>query len=86
MSRQRGILCQHAEVSKYCLRRREAENSSVACMVDDEFVVSGPDDDDVLMYLDSGCNSTCHGQHWMERFEEVTNYINHSGFPVIERI
>ena len=43
-------------------------------MVDDEFAVSGPEDDDVLMYLDSGCNSTCHGQYWMEKFEDATNY------------
>ena len=58
----------------YCLRRRESEGLAVAYMVDDEFAVSGPEDDDVLMYLDSGCNSTCHGQYWMEKFEDATNY------------
>ena len=59
---------------EYCTRRRESEGIAVAYMVDDEFAVSGPEDDDVLMYLDSGCNSTCHGQYWMERFEDATNY------------
>ena len=36
---------------------------------------STEEDDDVLMFLDSGCNSTCHGERWMQRYEQKTGYI-----------
>ena len=59
----------------YCAGRRNREGP-VAYMVSDETSMEeGTDEDDgLLMYLDSGCNSTCHGQKWMERYERLTGY------------
>ena len=60
----------------YCEGRR-ATVTPVAYMVSDGSVMEeGTDvDDGLLMYLDSGCNSTCHGQKWMERYEKKTGYV-----------
>ena len=60
----------------YCEGRR-ATMTPVAYMVSDGSVMEeGTDDDDgLLMYLDSGCNSTCPGQKWMERYERQTGYV-----------
>ena len=59
----------------YCEGRRNRAGP-VAYMVSDEASMEeGTDEDDgFLMYLDSGCNSTCHGQKWMERYERLTGY------------
>ena len=39
-----------------------------------DFPEGAGEDDGILMYLDSGCNSTCHGERWMKRYEEKTGY------------
>ena len=32
------------------------------------------EDEPVLCYLDSGCNQTCHGERWRERYTQTTGY------------
>ena len=61
----------------YCERRREEEAAHpVAYMVSSETPLEeGTDEDeDFLIYLDSGCNSTCHGELWMKKYIEGTGY------------
>ena len=38
------------------------------------FVEGTTEDEGLMMYLDSGCNSTCHGELWMKNFEMMTGY------------
>ena len=40
------------------------------------FMVNNDDDlhDADIIFLDSGCNSTCHGDRWMKRFIKKTDY------------
>ncbi len=70
----------------YCLRRNEAEEEEeagpgVAYMVQEhEDMIEEVDDEDVgeaeksYIFLDSGCNQTCHGEVWMQKFIESTGY------------
>ena len=61
-----------ARFQSYCEQRRNHEaRESVAYMVTDS---STEEDEATLMYLDSGCNSTCHGEKWMQRYEQRTGY------------
>ena len=61
-----------ARFQSYCEQRRNHEaRESVAYMVTDS---STEEDEATLMYLDSGCNSTCHGEKWMQRYEQLTGY------------
>ena len=64
----------------YCKNQRDREGSAVAYMITEklwdggDFPEGAGADDGSLMYLDSGCNSTCHGERWMKRYEEKTGY------------
>ena len=44
------------------------ENDDVAMWVNTE------DEEATYMFLDSGCNQTCHGELWMRRFSKVTQH------------
>ena len=44
------------------------ENDDVAMWVNTE------DEEATYMFLDSGCNQTCHGELWMKRFSNVTKH------------
>lgn len=58
-----------ARFQSYCEDRRQHESREpVAYMVMEE---STDEDEGLLMFLDSGCNSTCHGERWMRRYEEL---------------
>ena len=61
----------------YCQERLDEERQSGA----EAFMALRPGDGDeeddeeaTYMYLDSGCNQTCHGEMWMRRFIRVTGY------------
>eukprot|EP00435_Cladocopium_sp_Y103_P032430 s1165_g8.t1 len=65
----------------YCKNRRDREGSAACFMVvddgtwaDGDFPEGLGEDDGILMYLDSGCNSTCHGAKWMANYERKTGY------------
>lgn len=62
----------------YCEMRRQEEDQQVAYMVSGdapaEEAAEAEDEDFMLMFLDSGCNSTCHGERWMKKYTEGTNY------------
>lgn len=61
-----------ARFQSYCEDRRQHESREpVAYMVMEE---STDEDEGLLMFLDSGCNSTCHGERWMRRYEELSGY------------
>ena len=61
-----------ARFQSYCEQRRQRESREpVAYMVMEE---STDEDEGLLMFLDSGCNSTCHGERWMRRYEELSGY------------
>ena len=54
------------EFAKYCKVTREQESGS-ACMVSDE-----TETEELYVILDTGCNNTCHGSRWMEKFMRYT--------------
>ena len=62
----------------YCEKRREDEEATqpVAYMMTAETSLEEgtEEDEDFLVYLDSGCNSTCHGELWMKKYIEGTGY------------
>eukprot|EP00435_Cladocopium_sp_Y103_P046582 s7_g13.t1 len=65
----------------YCKNRRDREGAAACFMVVDDgswaegdFPSGEGGDDGILMYLDSGRNSTCHGSKWMEKYEKKTGY------------
>ena len=59
----------------YCRVRREQERHAYMALTDVPQAVEDGDEDadktDVI-YLDSGCNTTCHGELWMKKFLEKT--------------
>ena len=64
---------------QYCRNRRQDEGEGTVYMAlgDDIIDVSDEEDrevdpDDVLLYLDSGCNATCHGEVWAKRYRKAT--------------
>lgn len=56
---------------KYCSERVTEETPTAAYMVTDE---DGEDEEGLYLYLDSGCNHTCHGELWLRKFVEKTGY------------
>lgn len=56
----------------YCHNRREDEIQGTVYMVAEEVGEEETDPDDVLLYLDSGCNVTCHGELWERRYVRAT--------------
>ena len=61
---------------EYCrlrLREREEEDVRRAYMALDN-VPMDDDEEGTFLFLDSGCNQTCHGELWLQRFREITGY------------
>ena len=56
---------------KYCRERVNEEIPTTAYMVTDE---DGEDEEGLYLYLDSGCNHTCHGELWLRKFVDKTGY------------
>ena len=56
---------------KYGSERVTEETPTAAYMVTDE---DGEDEEGLYLYLDSGCNHTCHGELWLRKFVEKTGY------------
>ena len=56
----------------YCHNRREDEMQGTVYMVAEDAGEDEIDPDDVLLYLDSGCNVTCHGELWEHRYVRAT--------------
>ena len=54
------------EFAKYCKVMKEQESGS-AYMVSDE-----TETEELYVILDTGCNNTCHGSRWMEKFMRYT--------------
>lgn len=69
----KGIISKHAndnikdvQFAKYCMGR-QAEETGSAYMVHDSEIP-----DELYVILDTGCNNTCHGSRWMDKFK---NYM-----------
>ena len=69
----KGIISKHAndnitdvQFAKYCMGR-QAEETGSAYMVHDSETP-----DELYVILDTGCNNTCHGSRWMDKFK---NYM-----------
>ena len=56
---------------KYCRERVTEETPTTAYMVTEE---GTEDEEGLYLYLDSGCNHTCHGELWLRKFVEKTGY------------
>ena len=63
---------------EYCeLRLQDEPLDATGFMVMEEtgdFEIGNPEDENIMMYLDSGCNTTCHGELWMKKFIAQTGY------------
>ena len=57
---------------KYCRDRISEEQAPTAYMVEAE--EEAEEDEGLYLYLDSGCNHTCHGELWLKKFVEKTGY------------
>ena len=63
--------CMHKWMT-YCHNWREDEIQGTVYMVAEDAGEDETDPDDVLLYLDSGCNVTCHGELWERRYVRAT--------------
>ena len=55
------------QFAKYCIARQEREESEAYMVQDDD-----RSSEEIYVILDTGCNNTCHGSRWMEKF---VNYM-----------
>ena len=63
--------------AKYATRRSEDEHragsSSAYMMTEDD--MPAEHDKQIFAILDTGCNNTCHGDRWMQRYAEINGYM-----------
>eukprot|EP00435_Cladocopium_sp_Y103_P066563 s466_g28.t2 len=67
--------------AKYAYRRRQKDfpeqyppSPSAFMMTEDKMTVD-EGKQQILAILDTGCNNTCHGDRWMQKFAEINGYM-----------